>query len=82
MRVQAQITPEVRKRLLLSRMKAETLKERDIFCPTCGFRIQRVFSDATGYLSMKCQKYKNVHILNLAYFRKIRQNGWSGTNRR
>ena len=54
MRVQAQVTPEVRKRLLLSRMEAETLKERDILCPTCGFRIQRVFSDATGHLSVKC----------------------------
>ncbi|MBT9741505.1 hypothetical protein GPL00_05615 [Dorea formicigenerans] len=31
-------------------------------------RLQRVFSDATGYLSVKCQKCKNVHILNLAYF--------------
>ena len=82
MKVQAQITPEVRKRLLLSRMEAETLKERDILCPTCGFRIQRVFSDATGHLGVRCQKCKNVHILNLAYFRKIRQNGWSRTNRR
>lgn len=39
MRGQVQITPEVRKHLLLSRMEAETLKERDILCPTCGFRI-------------------------------------------
>lgn len=71
MRAAAQLTPDVRKRLLLSRMEAETLKERDIFCPICGFRIQRVFSDATGHLSVKCQKCKNVHILNLAYFRRI-----------
>lgn len=72
MRVQAPVTPDVRKRLLLSRMEAETLKERDILCPTCGFRIQRVFSDATGHLSVKCQKCKNVHILNLAYFRRMK----------
>lgn len=44
--------------------------------------ISEGFSDATGHLSVKCQKCKNVHILNLAYFRKIRQNGWSRTNRR
>ncbi|MDC0797258.1 hypothetical protein POG08_16190, partial [Coprococcus comes] len=67
--------PEIQKRLLLSRVEAESLKERDILCPTCGFRIQRVFSDATGHLSVKCQKCKNVHILNLAYFRRIRRNG-------
>ena len=37
--------------MLLSRVEAESLKERDILCPTCGFRIQRVFSDATGPVS-------------------------------
>ena len=72
MRLQTQVAPEIQKRLLLSRVEAESLKERDILCPTCGFRIQRVFSDATGHLSVKCQKCKNVHILNLAYFRRIR----------
>ena len=48
MRIQVQTTPEIQKRLLLSRVEAESLKERDIRCPTCGFKIQRVFSDATG----------------------------------
>ena len=76
MRLQTQVEPEIQKRLLLSRVEAESLKERDILCPTCGFRIQRVFSDATGHLSVKCQKCKNVHILNLAYFRRIRRNGY------
>ena len=75
MRKQTQVAPEIQKRLLLSRVEAETLKERDILCPTCGFRIQRVFSDATGHFSVKCQKCKNVHILNLAYFRKVRRGG-------
>ena len=65
MRLQTQVAPEIQKRLLLSRVEAESLKERDILCPTCGFRIQRVFSDATGHLSVKCQKCKNVHILIL-----------------
>ena len=68
--------------MLLSRVEAESLKERDILCPTCGFRIQRVFSDATGHLSVKCQKCKNVHILNLAYFRRIRRNGYGRNCRR
>ena len=82
MRLQAQVAPEIQKRLLLSRVEAESLKERDILCPTCGFRIQRVFSDATGHLSVKCQKCKNVHILNLAYFRRIRRNGYGRNCRR
>ena len=69
MRLQTQVAPEIEKRLLLSRVEAESLKKSVIFsAPTCGFRIQRVFSDATGHLSVKCQKCKNVHILNLAYF--------------
>lgn len=60
MREQAvQLAPEVRKRLMLSRIEADTLKERDILCPMCGFKIQKVFSDATGHLSVKCQKYRN-----------------------
>ena len=82
MRLQTQVEPEIQKRLLLSRVEAESLKERDILCPTCGFRIQRVFSDATGHLSVKCQKCKNVHILNLAYFRRIRRNGYGRNCRR
>ena len=72
MRINAQITPEIQEKLLRSRVEAETLKERDILCPVCGFKIQRVFSDAVGHLSVKCQKCKNIHTLNLAYFRKIR----------
>lgn len=76
MRVSAtSVRPEVQERLRLSRLEAETLQERDIRCPICGFRIQRVYSDATGHLSVKCQKCKNIHILNLAYFRRIRRSG-------
>lgn len=32
------LTPEVQKKLLLSRIEADTLKERDLHCPACGFR--------------------------------------------
>ena len=71
----APVRPEVQERLRLSRLEAETLRERDICCPTCGFKIQRVYSDATGHLSVKCQKCKNVHILNLAYFRSFHRSG-------
>ena len=33
MRLQTQVAPEIQKRLLLSRVEAESLKERDILCP-------------------------------------------------
>jgi len=68
MRLQTQVAPEIQKRLLLSRVEAESLKERDILCPTCGFRIQRVFSDATGHLSVKCQKCKTDGDMNHVFF--------------
>ena len=73
MRLQTQVAPEIQKRLLLSRVEAESLKERDILCPICGFRIQRVFSDATGHLSVKCQKCKFEGVLSPAYFRTLRR---------
>lgn len=73
MNIPSQIAPEIEHRLLLSRVEAEELNERDILCPVCGFKIQRVFSDATGHLRVKCRKCKNVHVLNLAYFRRTRR---------
>ena len=66
------IPPDVRRKLLQSRIEADELSQREIRCPHCGYLIQKVFSDATGHLSIKCQKCKNVSILNLAYFRKAR----------
>ena len=50
MRLQTQVAPEIQKRLLLSRVEAESLKERDILCPTCGFRIKR---EEGNYVSSK-----------------------------
>ena len=56
MRLQTQVAPEIQKRLLLSRVEAESLKERDILCPTCGFRIQGEFSEETGHLRGRVRK--------------------------
>ena len=80
MRLQTQVAPEIQKRLLLSRVEAESLKERDARLVGSGYK--EFFSDATGHLSVKCQKCKNVHILNLAYFRRIRRNGYGRNCRR
>ncbi len=32
-------------------------------------------SDAAGHLRVKCPKCKGVHILNLAYFRRVKRRG-------
>ena len=83
MRLQTQVAPEIQKRLLLSRVEAESLKERDILCPTCGFRIQRVFFRRNR--TFECEVSENARMstfLNLAYFRRIRRNGYGRNCRR
>ena len=65
--------PSITQQLLMqSRIEADSLNERDIVCPACGFRVQQVFSDAIGHLKIKCPKCKGIFILNLAYFRKVK----------
>ena len=71
--MQAQASPANSRKLLLSRIEAETLQERDLLCPVCGFRIQTLYSDISGHLRVECPKCKGIHILNLAYFRKIKR---------
>lgn len=66
------ITSEVKNKLLLSRVEVDTLRERDLLCPECKFRIQTIYSDATGHLRVKCPKCKGIYVLNLAYFRKMK----------
>jgi phage FluMu protein Com len=73
--MQAQASIVNNRKLLLSRIEAEDLQERDLFCPVCGFRIQTLYSDASGHLRVKCPKCKGIHILNLAYFRRIKRVG-------
>lgn len=73
--MQAQASIVNNRKLLLSRMEAEDLQERDLLCPVCGFRIQTLYSDVSGHLRVKCPKCKGIHILNLAYFRRIKRIG-------
>ena len=73
--MQAQTGIVNNRKLLLSRMEAEDLQERDLLCPVCGFRIQTLYSDVSGHLRVKCPKCKGIHILNLAYFRRIKHIG-------
>ena len=54
MRLQTHVAPEIQKRLLLSRVEAESLKERDILCP---------FEEAENILSGKI--YRNQDVIHL-----------------
>ena len=63
----------VQKLLIKSRIETDTLKERELLCPECGFRIQTIYSDASGHLRVKCPKCKGIYVLNLAYFRRIQR---------
>lgn len=68
----AQVAPDVKRRLLLSRIESDSLQERDLKCPLCDFRIQTLYSDISGHIRVKCPKCKNVSVLNLAYFRRVK----------
>ncbi len=72
MRVARITAPEVKRKLSRSRIEAETLNERDLRCPMCGFKIFTVFSDIRGHLQVKCPKCKENTILNVAYFRRMK----------
>ena len=58
-----------------SRQEAQEFVERELKCPECGFVVAAAFSDAAGHFKVKCQKCKNIFVLNFAYFcrRKIRR---------
>lgn len=73
LQVQNRKNPQIVRRLLAqSRLESDSLNERDLLCPECGFRIQTLYSDASGHLRVKCPKCKGIFILNLAYFRRVK----------
>ena len=46
-----QISEETRRKAELSRREAESLVERELKCPECGYKAGTVFSDCTGPVS-------------------------------
>ena len=72
MRVAKPLPEETTSKLLRSRIEAQTLKERDLRCPLCGFKVFTVYSDIQGHLQIKCPKCKENAVLNIAYFRRIK----------
>ena len=67
------ISDENYKKLLLSEEETKSLKVRELRCPKCGFLIQKVYSDATGHISVKCTKCRQISIINVAYFKKLKR---------
>lgn len=66
-------SPEtVEKLLSMSRIESDTLKERELRCPICNFKLEMVFSDARGHFRIKCPKCKETLVLNVAYFRTMK----------
>lgn len=58
---------------LLSEREADSLAERVLRCPVCGYKIGAAYSDSAGHIRTKCQKCKHIWVLNLAYFRRQRR---------
>ena len=71
---------EIRMKAELSRKEAESLIERDLKYPECGYKAGTVFSDCTGHLTIRCRKCKTVSVLNLAYFRRHRRRRYEKNN--
>ena len=59
---------EVRRKAEISRKEAEEYIERELKCPVCNFIVGVAYSDSKGHLKIKCQKCKNISVLNFAYF--------------
>ena len=73
------VSEETRRKAELSRKEAESLVERDLKCPECGYKAGTVFSDCTGHLTIRCRKCKTVSVLNLAYLRRHRRRSYRNT---
>ena len=66
-------SPETIDKLLnMSRIESDMLKERELRCPMCNFKLEMVFSDARGHFRIKCPKCKENLVLNIAYFRTMK----------
>lgn len=66
-------SPEVMRLLELSQKEVEGMEKRTLKCPICGYRIDDVYVDGIGHRDIKCQKCKLEATVNLAYFRRQRQ---------
>ena len=66
-------SPEVIRRLELSRLEAEKVKTRRMNCPICGRMVSLIPVTQTEIVFVKCHKCKFEGALSPAYFRRIRR---------
>lgn len=59
--------------LFLSLNESRGLNQRNLRCPYCDYKIQSVFEDARGHLSIRCNKCKRILVINLEYFKRIKR---------
>lgn len=67
------LSPEILRRLELSRQKAEATRTREMHCPICGFLVQIIPVTQTEIVFVKCRKCKFTGALDPAYFRRMKR---------
>ena len=66
-------SPEMLRKLELSRKRAETVATREMHCPMCGFLVQIIPVTQTELVFVRCRKCKFTGPLDPAYFRRMRR---------
>lgn len=66
-------SPEVMRRIELSRLEAEKIQTREMRCPICGFLVRIIPVSQTDIVFVKCRKCKFEGALSPAYFRRNRK---------
>ena len=72
-RFQKPLSPEVLRRLELSRRKAARIQARVMQCPICGFPVSRIPVNQTDIVFARCRKCKFTGPLDPAYFRRVKR---------
>lgn len=67
-----ELTTAVMENLKKSKKEADKLTIRNIYCPYCGYLVEKVFSDISGHKLVYCKKCKEEYIINFGYFRRQR----------
>ena len=67
------LSPDVIKRLELSRLEAEKVRTREMRCPICGFLVRIIPVTQTDIVFVKCRKCKFEGALSPAYFRRMKR---------
>lgn len=66
-------SPEIARRLQLSREEAETIRTREMHCPICGFLVRIIPENQTEMVYVYCRKCKFDGPLSPAYFRRMKR---------